>query len=67
MHLSSEHHEVLLPSKIIEVEAEEEYVIAVITAAIQEFSGTGEFEVVKIKPSAPNWVLTGRQDLLANR
>lgn len=64
---SSEPHEILIPSALAELEAEEEYVIAVITAAIHEFTGTGEFEVVKIKPSAQNWVLTGRQNLLANR
>lgn len=63
----SEQHEILLPSVLIEGDAEEEYMIAVITAAIHEFTGTGEFEVVKIKPSAQNWTLTGRQNLLANR
>lgn len=64
---SSEQHEILLPPTLTEIDAEEEYVIAVITAAIHEFTGTGEFEVVKIKPSAQNWILTGRQNLLANR
>lgn len=64
---SSEQHEILLPPTLTEGDAEEEYVIAVITAAIHEFTGTGDFEVVKIKPSAQNWILTGRQNLLANR
>jgi hypothetical protein len=66
IHENSEQHEILLPSTITELEADED-VIAVITAAIHEFTGTGEFQVVKIKPSATNWVLTGRQNLLANR
>lgn len=43
---------------------EEEYLIAVITAAIQEFSGSGDFEVVQIKQHAQNWTLIGRQNLL---
>ncbi|GMA98340.1 hypothetical protein [Pelosinus sp. IPA-1] len=44
--------------------SEEEYLIAVITAAIQEFTGSGDFEVVQIKQHAQNWTLIGRQNLL---
>ncbi|AIF52812.1 hypothetical protein [Pelosinus sp. UFO1] len=44
--------------------SEEEYLIAVITAAIQEFTGSGDFEVVQIKQYAQNWTLIGRQNLL---
>lgn len=44
--------------------SEEEYLIAVITAAIQEFTGSGDFEVVQIKQRAQNWTLIGRQNLL---
>ena len=44
--------------------SEEEYLIAVITAAIQEFAGSGDFEVVQIKQHASNWTLFGRQNLL---
>lgn len=43
---------------------EDEELVAIITAAIHEFTGTDDFEVVKIKPSAPNWTLTGRQKAL---
>lgn len=44
--------------------SEEEHLLAVITAAIQEFTGSGDFEVVQIKQHAQNWTLIGRQNLL---
>lgn len=58
---------VLPPPAGCEQDCEDEYLIAVITAAIQEYNGSGEFEVVRIKQRAQNWILTGRQNLLANR
>lgn len=60
-------HEIILASTLVAMDAEEEYLIAVITAAVHEFTRTGDFEVVRIKPSAENWTLIGRQNLLANR
>jgi hypothetical protein len=48
-------------------DTEEDDLIAAITAAIHEFTGTGDFEVVSIKPSGDNWTLTGRLNLLRNR
>jgi len=59
--------EIPLPSTLVDVESEDEYLIIVITAAIHEFTGTENFEVVRFKPSAKNWTLIGRQNLLANR
>jgi len=57
-----------LPTSVVDVEEEdEEELIAVITAAIEEFTGTSEFEVVRITPRAGNWLLTGRQNLLRGR
>ena len=55
-----------LPTSVVEEEEEEE-LIAVITAAIQELTGTNEFEVVRITPRAGNWLLTGQQNLLRGR
>lgn len=58
-----------VPSAIMiinEGTAEDEELIAVITAAIHEFTGTRDFEVVMIKPSAVIWTLTGRQKALRN-
>ncbi len=57
-----------LPTSVVDVEEEdEEELIAVITAAIEELTGTSEFEVVRITPRAGNWLLTGRQNLLRGR
>lgn len=64
---NSHQHEIPLASTLVDMDAEEEYLIAIITAAVHEFTGTGEFEVVRIKRSAENWTLIGRQNLLANR
>lgn len=64
---NSDQHDSVLTSPLIDVNVVEEDLIAVITAAIQEFTGTGEFEVVKIKRSSENWTLTGRQNLVSNR
>jgi hypothetical protein len=61
------HHGILAASASTEADVEDEYIIAAITAAIHEFTGSGEFEVVRIRPTAQNWILTGRQNLLANR
>jgi len=46
-----------------EIEDDEE-LVAIITAAIHEHTGKDDFEVVKIRPSATNWTLTGRQNAL---
>lgn len=45
---------------------EGEELFAIITAAIHEFTGSTEFEVVKIRASADNWRITGRQNALRN-
>jgi Na+-transporting methylmalonyl-CoA/oxaloacetate decarboxylase gamma subunit len=63
---NNDQQEIPLPSTLVAVEAEDEYLIVAITAAIHEFAGTDNFEVVRIKPSARNWILIGRQNLLAN-
>ncbi len=60
-------HEFQAVSANTDVDVEDEYIIAVITAAIHEFTGSEAFEVVKIRPTAQNWTLTGRQNLLINR
>jgi|GEM_PF-2263296 Na+-transporting methylmalonyl-CoA/oxaloacetate decarboxylase gamma subunit len=52
---------------VVDIDAEEDDLIAVITAAIHEFAGHGDFEVVSIKPSGGDWKLTGRQELLRSR
>lgn len=59
--------EMSLESTVLDIDTEEEYLIAVITAAVHELTGNGDFEVVRIERSAENWTLTGRQNLLANR
>ena len=59
--------QIFLPSNLVEVDAQDDDLIAVITAAIHEFTGTRDFEVVKITPSAENWKLTGRQNQISNR
>lgn len=59
--------EILTASASTDADVEDEYIIAAITAAIHEFTGSEEFEVVRIKPTAQNWILTGRQNLLINR
>jgi hypothetical protein len=64
---SNELQEIPLPAALSAGEVEDEYLIAVITAAIHEFTGTENFEVVRIKPSAKNWTLIGRQNLMVNR
>jgi Na+-transporting methylmalonyl-CoA/oxaloacetate decarboxylase gamma subunit len=64
---SNDLQEFPLSAALSDVEAEDEYLIAVITAAIHEFTGGENFEVVKIKPSAKNWTLIGRQNLMSNR
>ena len=46
---------------------DDEGLIAVITAAVHEFAGTGDFKVVSIKQNGDSWKITGRQDLLRNR
>jgi len=43
----------------------DEELVAVITAAIHEFTGTDNFKVVSIKPR-PAWTPTGRQNALRN-
>ncbi|AJQ25469.1 hypothetical protein [Pelosinus fermentans] len=60
-------HGILTASASTDANVEDEYIIAAITAAIHEFTGSGEFEVVRIRPTAQNWILTGRQNLLINR
>lgn len=63
---SSVQHEEFLTYPLIDANVVDDDVIAVITATIHEFTGTGEFEVVKIKRSSENWTLTGRQNSVAN-
>lgn len=45
----------------------EEELLAVITAAIQAFTDSAEFKVVRIKLCSNNWILSGRQGVMANR
>lgn len=52
---------------LVNMDTEDDDLIAVITAAIHEVAGNGEFEVVSIKPSGADWQLTGRQELLRSR
>jgi Na+-transporting methylmalonyl-CoA/oxaloacetate decarboxylase gamma subunit len=66
MEQSDDQQENLLPPAFVNIEAEDEYLIPVITAAIHEFTDTENFEVVRIKPNARNWILIGRQNQLAN-
>lgn len=64
--MSKDQHEIFLPSALVDIDGGEDCLIAVITAAIHESTGTGDFEVVRITPSAKNWTLTGRQNLVSN-
>ncbi|MDR3589350.1 MAG: OadG family protein [Negativicutes bacterium] len=48
-------------------DAEDDELLAVITAAVAEFEGGGEFQVVSIRPSGRNWAFTGRQELMQGR
>ena len=66
MEQSYNQQNVSIPAVIVDLEMDDEYVIAVITAAIHEFTGTDNFQVVRIKSRADNWILIGRQNLLAN-
>lgn len=67
MEESNDQQENPLSKELIGIEAEDEYLIAVITAAIHEFTGTESFVVVRIKPRAENWIVIGRQNQLSNR
>lgn len=59
--------EVSLVENLAHADVEEDELIAIITAAIHEFAGAKDFEVVSIKQNGENWALTGRQNLLASR
>jgi len=63
---SNEQYRISLPAIVVDVDTVEEDLIAVITAAIHEFTGTSDFEVVRIRPSAEKWTLTGRQNSVSN-
>jgi hypothetical protein len=69
--LASQHSanvcEVSLVEHLASADVEEDELIAIITAAIHEFAGAKDFEVVSIKQNGENWALTGRQNLLASR
>ncbi|HMM19264.1 MAG TPA: OadG family protein [Selenomonadales bacterium] len=45
----------------------EEELFAVIAAAIAEFEGDGEFQVVSIRRRSRSWALFGRAELMRNR
>lgn len=44
--------------------AEEDDILAVITAVIAEFESGGDFKVFSIRPSARTWTITSRQEQL---
>jgi len=46
---------------------EDDELFAVIAAAVAEFEGGGEFQVLSIRPSGRNWAFTGRQELMQGR
>jgi Na+-transporting methylmalonyl-CoA/oxaloacetate decarboxylase gamma subunit len=48
-------------------ESEDDELFAVIAAAVAEFEGGGEFQVLSIRPSGRNWTFTGRQELMQGR
>jgi hypothetical protein len=47
--------------------SEDDELFAVIAAAVAEFEGGGEFQVLSIRPSGRNWAFTGRQELMQGR
>lgn len=49
----------------VDTEQDDE-LVAIMTAAIHEFTGREDFQVVKIKQNRKNWTLTGWQDSLRN-
>jgi len=60
-------HEMSLVTLPVNEDTEEnDELVAIMTAAIHEFTGSADFQVVKIKPSATNWTLTGWQNSLRN-
>ena len=50
---------------VLETESEDDELLAVLAAAVTEFEGTSDFQVVSIRPSGRNWTLTARQELLS--
>ena len=57
---------VIQPVQAVQV-TEDEDVLAVIMAAVAEYEGTSDFQVLSIRPSGTNWKLTARQELLHGR
>jgi hypothetical protein len=47
--------------------SEDDELFAVIAAAVAEFEGGGDFQVLSIRPSGRNWAFTGRQELMQGR
>jgi hypothetical protein len=47
-------------------DSENDEILAVFTAAIAEFEGASDIQVIKITPSR-NWLLTARQSLMYRR
>ena len=45
-----------------EPETDEAELIAVLTAAIAEFEGNNDFQVIRIREKSMNWALSGRCD-----
>ncbi|VBB07841.1 sodium ion-translocating decarboxylase [Lucifera butyrica] len=52
---------------VSQADHENDELVAVIMAAIAEFEGTTEFQVLRITHSSPSWTLTSRQELVHGR
>lgn len=48
-------------------EEDDDELIAVFMAAIQQLTGSSEYQIVKIQSANSNWRLTGRQDIMNKR
>lgn len=57
------------PKVMAQPKQDDEELIAVITAAIAEFTGSSsdDFKVLSIRPHRNNWALSGRQDIMHSR
>jgi ATP:corrinoid adenosyltransferase len=63
------HHieeESIFETKKMDVEEDDE-IVAAIMVAILAFSGSDTLQVLRIRPSGNNWVLTGRQEQMRGR
>ena len=58
--------EMALVTTLVKDTEDEDELVAIMTAAIHEFTGSDDFQVVKIKPSAKNWTVSGWQNSLRN-